>query len=337
MGAAIFGDVGTTWFEQGAAPPANIDWTFGYMYASGDPQDDPEGFQWIVDYRLDTAEAAGASIPTVTFYRMLSVGQDHGYSGTEAQIVQQMLTDAGAVRAYLDDFVAVLKILAERETPALLHVEPDSWGFMMWAFDGFDGTSGNPNASAVPVSLRESNHPALSGQSFSDDAGGLGRAMLHLRDRYASRVRMGWHASNFRAGTHPEVVCDLYSSMGDWDVIVTEPPHMNGDGTLAWNTDDEANRDNLEWLRTVSTRTGLPILIWQAYVDVADQYIGAWPQNRKNLSALASHGVAGVLWDPNGNGGDCQYACSDAALLRDALSAYTAAKLEFGEGNPCYR
>jgi hypothetical protein len=271
----------------------------------------------------------------VTFYRMLEVGRAHGHAGSEAEVVQAMLTDAAAVSDYLDDFLEVLTILAARQTPPLLHVEPDSWGFMMWAFDGFDGTLGNPDATAVPVSLAEASHPELDGQSFADHAGGLGQAMLYLRDRHAPNVRMGWHASNFRVGTHPEVVTAFYSSMGAWDVIVTEPPHMNGDGASGWDLTDEDNQNNLDWLETVSETTDLPILIWQTYVESAEAYLGAWPENRENLTALAESGVAGVLWDPNGNGGDCGYSCPDAAALLDLLSAYSADPLVLPAGHLC--
>jgi len=335
MGAAIFGDVGTEWYGQAAEAPSSVDWTYGYLYATVDPEEDLEGFTWLVNYRLDTAEEGGASIPTVTFYRMLTVGREHGYGGSEAETVQAMLTDAEAVSDYLDNFIAVLEILDARSTPTLVQVEPDSWGFMMWAFDGVDESEGNPDASAIPVSLAAANHPALAGQTFADDAGGLGQAMLYLRDTYAPSARMGWHASNFRAGTHPEVVTSFYSSVGAWDVIVTEPPHMNSNGSEAWDESATANQNNLAWLATVSSGTGLPILIWQTYVEDAAPYLGGWPQNRSNLTALAENGVVGVLWDPNGVTGECNYTCAQANALLDSLSAYSADPLTFPAGNPC--
>jgi hypothetical protein len=324
MGAAIFGDAGTSWVQAASAAPHDVDWTFGYMYASGDPHDDLDGFEWIVGYRLDTAQGAGAQIPTVTFYRMLGIGEDHGYGGTEAQIVQQMLGDPDAVHEYLEDFVVLLDILDGRETPVLVHVELDSWGFMMWAFDGFDHTSGNPDASAVPVALSAAAHPALEGYAFTDDAGGLGRAMLHLRDEHAPDVRMGWHASNFRVGTRPEVVTGFYSSMGAWDVIVTEPPHMVDSGSSAWDTGLTDNANNLAWLDAVSFVTGLAVLVWQAYVDDAAPYIGAWPDDRSNLEAFAQRGVVGVLWDPNGLGAACGYDCAEADDLLEYLSSFSS-------------
>jgi hypothetical protein len=180
-------------------------------------------------------------------------------------------------------------------------------------------------------------HPELAGQNFPSDAGGLGQAMLYLRDQRAPEVRLGFHASNFRVGTSPEVVIGFYSQLGAWDVIVTEPPHMTGSGSTAWDTSDEDNRNNLGWLSSVSDATGLPILIWQTYASDADPYLGAWPDNQDNLTLLAENGVAGVLWDPNGNGGDCGYSCADASTHLENLAAYSSAPLTLPSGHVCSR
>lgn len=335
MGAAIFGDAGTNWVLDGAAAPDKIDWTYGYMYASGDPHEDESGFEWIVNFRLDTAESAGAGLPTVTFYRLLNVGEAFGYSGAEAEIVEQACENGDAVYDYFEDFIALLNVLKQRSTPTLVHVEPDSFGFMMWAFSGVDGASGNADAGSVFVNISGASHPALEGVSLSDDAGGLGRALLYLRNTIAPTVRMGWHASNFRVGTHPEVVTGFYSSMGAWDVIVTEPPHMVDTGSNDWDVSEPDNTANLDWLNTVSTATGLPILIWQTYVDDALPYLGAWPDGSANLSELVSNGVVGVLWDPNGNGGDCGYTCEGADELQAGLRAYSAAPLALPANHIC--
>lgn len=333
MGAAIYGDIGTEWFVNGATSPFNIDWLIGYMYASGDPSDDPEGFEWIVNYRLDSIQEAGATLPMVTFYRMLNQGEGHGYTGSEAAIVQQMLQDGDAVHAYIDDFIALLTILAARETPTLVHVEPDSFGFMMWAFDGVDSSEGNGDATRIPVALSAAKHEALSGESFPDDAGGLGRAMLYLRDTVAPTARMGWHASNFRVGTKPEIVTSFYSSMGAWDVIVTEPPHMTANGSAPWDMSDTANQDNADWFQTVRDETGLPIIVWQTEVGDAEAYLGGWPTETTNMTLFADWGVVSVAWDPNA--ASCRYACSEADDLQTYLQRYAAAPLALPVGSVC--
>ena len=335
MGAAIYGDPGTNWYLSLAEAPASVNWFTGYMYTSGDPAPDPSGFEWIVNFRMDTAIEGGATLPMVTFYRMLNVGQDFGYTGSEAEIVQQMLQDGDAVRKYLDDFIAVLGILHARPTPTIVHVEPDSWGFMMWVFDGAPGSDGAGDAEGIPVAMSAAAHNALNGQSFPDTAGGLGRAMLYLRDNYAPELRMGWHASNFRVGTRPEVVTSFYSTMGPWDLIVTEPPHMVNNGNGAWDMSETDNQANQNWFNTVSTRTGLPIIIWQTYVQEADPYLGNWPTVQNNIEMFAQNGVVAILWDPNSEG--CGYSCDGADDLETYLGNYADASLALPAGSICQR
>ncbi len=333
VGSAIYGDPGTNWYLSLAEAPASVEWFTGYMYTSGDPAPDPSGFEWIVNFRMDTAIQGGAALPMVTFYRMLNVGQDFGYAGTEAEIVQQMLQDGDAVRKYLDDFIAVLEILHTRSLPTIVHVEPDSWGFMMWVFDGAPGSDGAGDAEGIPVALSAAAHSALNGQSFPNTAGGLGRAMLYLRDTYAPELRMGWHASNFRVGTRPEVVTSFYSTMGPWDLIVTEPPHMVNNGTGAWDMSEADNQANQNWFNAVSTQTGLPIVVWQTYVQEADPYLGNWPAVQDNIAMFARNGVVAILWDANSEG--CGYTCDGANDLTTYLGNYAANPLPLPADSIC--
>jgi hypothetical protein len=62
-------------------------------------------------------------------------------------------------------------------------------------------------------------------------------------------------------------------------------------------------------------------------VDEVAPYLGQWPESQDNLLSLAESGVAGVLWDPNGNAGDCAYTCAEAVSLVERLAAYSAAPL----------
>jgi hypothetical protein len=47
------------------------------------------------------------------------------------------------------------------------------------------------DAEGIPVALAAAGHSALTGKSFPDTAGGLGQALLYLRDTYAPELRMG--------------------------------------------------------------------------------------------------------------------------------------------------
>ncbi|MCP4712250.1 MAG: T9SS type A sorting domain-containing protein [Planctomycetes bacterium] len=338
FGLSIFSAAGN-WIVEASQAPYNIDWRFGYFYISQITTE--SAARYFIHLRSDTAEEAGA-IPVITFYRLLNIGEDEGYTGNEAQIVQSCLQDQSAMYTYFENMKIVLSILAERDNPSIVQVEPDSWGFMMWAM----GIQGNDDATTVPVQVNGSGHPDV--QGFSNHAGGFGQALLHMRDMYAPEVRMGWHASNFRVGQNPEVVTGFYSSMGDWDVIFSEPPHMVtlGDSWCEpWNEVTQVP-NNLNWLSTVSQSAGVPILIWQTFIGEDYHYFGDWPNNQLNLSRMAEAGVAGMMFHHLGNGDPddfigysqgppCENIDGTAADLRDRLIDYTSAPLLLPDGTPC--
>src|SRR5262249_48904087 len=151
--------------------------------------------------KIAYAKSLGA-MPVFSFYELLELGQQNGITGdgTEPNIVQLTLQNPTVMSQYFDKFIAALKVAGASDVPVLMHVEPDSWGFMMWAM----GVEGQSDATKIQVEVAASGHPDV--QGFADDASGFGKALLKLRDQYAPTARMGWHASNFREGTRPEVV-----------------------------------------------------------------------------------------------------------------------------------
>ena len=272
-----------------------VEWQCGYYYISQIDNPISSGGKWLMNFRMNQITNAYA-IPVVTFYRFLNIGEDHGFTGTEMEIVQDCMQNASCMNEYFDNVIDILQIMSNRNANsgeiAIFHSEPDSWGFMMWAM----GVEGNDDATSVPASVGSCGHTDVSG--FPNHAGGIGQALLHLRDKYSPQTRMGWHASNFRVGKSPEVVTDFYSSMGDWDVIFTEPPHMRSSGTEWWESWDETTcvPDNLNWLSTISDGVNLPFLVWQAFLGDDYHFIGNWPDDKNNLSRIAEAGVAGYMF-----------------------------------------
>jgi hypothetical protein len=325
---------------------SGVGWRFVYIYVV--PTDDPPVAvrDWIRS-KVELAHGVGA-IPVLTFYELLMTGQRAGFAGDEATIVRQTLESATAMRAYFDSFVAILEDVADLE-PVLVHVEPDSWGFMIWAM----GVEGNDDPTSVAVQVAGSGHPELGG--FADDASGFGHALVALRDAHAPAVRLGWHASNFRAGTRPEVTAAFFSQMGDWDVLIGESPHLEADPLQWWLPWDEgAIAQNLEWFHVVTSSAGLPILLWQLPIGTTDFHLlGVDGTDRAMLERFAQAGVAGALFEHNASGGDPDtfraYEQSDfatvpppesgaggtAADLRTRLAAYSAAPLAWPAGSLC--
>ncbi|WP_437683435.1 hypothetical protein [Sorangium sp. So ce131] len=339
MGISNF-SAGRDWSVT-AARDFGVDWRFMYLYVL--PTNDSKSAvqSWLLS-KIDVAKSVGA-MPVFTFYQLLQIGQRAGITGTEPEVVRRVLQDRSLMRAYFDSFIFVLQTAARADVPVLLHVEPDSWGFMMWAM----GVEGNADAKSVPVAVATSGHRDVAG--FPNHAGGLGQALVKLRDQYAPSVRLGWHASNFRVGQRPEVVTGFYSSMGDWDVLVSENFHMNANESTWWEPlDARLVEANLSWLRTVTSRTKLPLLTWQEPIGTTDFHL--FGGSKATLERFVAAGLGGVMFELLGSGDPSTFraagrlgavppsgssAGGTAAHMRARLAAYAADPIEWPLGAPC--
>ncbi len=268
------------------------DFRFLYVYILAGGMENPADFRdWYIVPFIDTARAMDA-VPVLTFYQLLHLGEDAGFSGSEPEIVAHALDDGPVMRTYFDHFIWLLELSGDEGAPVIIQVEPDSWGFMMWAM----GTEGNDDPTSIPVQVGGSGHPDVAG--FPDHAGGLGQALVALRDQYAPAVRLGWHASNFRVGTRPEVVSGFFSHMGDWDVLFSEHPHMEADEATWWEPWDAGAIDiNLSWAASLTGDTGLPLILWQIPIGTMDYHLLPDPSDQTMLRRFAESGIAAVLFE----------------------------------------
>lgn len=287
-------------------------------------------------------------MPVVTFYNLLRLGQNFASpprTGTEGEIVQSVLKDPALMKEYFADFVYILEATATLGGPFQMHVEPDSWGFMMWAM----GVEGNGDASSVEVAVASSGFAGLEG--FPNNAGGFGQALLHLRDTYAPEARMGWHASNFRFNSRPEVVTSFYSSMGDWDLLVGEDGNFYG---ANWwdDLDPSVLAAHMNWNKVVSEGAKLPILSWQSQIGSTDYHFLEATGDFSRVEEYARNGVIGFEFALISDGGDINDARAQeagakeippsehpadgtAGAMRRRVAEYYKAKVAWPEGSIC--
>jgi len=194
------------------------------------------------------------------------------------------------MREYFEDFKYMLQQMNDIGGPFIMHVEPDTWGFMMWAF----GIEGNGDATSVDVSVGSSGFEDVA--AFEDDAGGFGKALLHLRDLYAPEARMGWHASNFRFNSQPEVVTQFYSSMGEWDLLVGEGGHIPGSNDWWAPLEADAISAHMAWHQDVTTSARLPLLSWQRQIGYTDYHFLNESGDYSLIESYAANGVVGFAF-----------------------------------------
>ncbi len=304
FGVSSFGSL-RDWAPE-AKSVYGADFRFLYVYVLAGGMDNPADFRdWYIAPFLQAARDMDA-VPVLTFYQLLNLGQDAGYSGSEPEVVAEALQDPDVMRTYFDNFVWLLQLCADEGPPIIVHVEPDSWGFMQWAM----GIEGNDDPTSVPVKVTGSGHPDVAG--YPDHAAGLGQALVGLRDQYAPEVRLGWHASNFRVGTHPEVTTSFFAQMGDWDVLVGEHPHLEPDESTWWGDWDAAAVDtNLHWFDEVTTSAGLPMILWQVPIGTMDYHLLSAPGDLSMLTRFAEVGIVAVLFEHQAFAGE-----TDPDLIR---------------------
>jgi len=172
-------------------------WRYRYQYLAGgvntanpwqtwqDPAQPPG--QFVVDY--SRASAAHGYVPVFTYYELLQSSPSTGSSESDRD--WSNLHDTATMRAYYSDVVVLMKRLGEYGGAAVVHVEPDLWGYLQQRAAG---------AAAGSLSAVVGSSGVADVAGIPDTVAGFADALLHLRDRYAPNVTMAIHASMWGSG-----------------------------------------------------------------------------------------------------------------------------------------
>ncbi|MCZ7646242.1 MAG: hypothetical protein M5U26_13330 [Planctomycetota bacterium] len=293
FGVSCFGSNGA-WPER-AKRELGAQWDFAYVYVF--PRTEESYVAWF----LGKAEKMQAR-PILSFYGLLELGRAAGYGGSEIDIVLRVLKDPEAMRKYLESAKRLLQQCAKSKAPVIFHAEPDSWAFMEW-----HGTEETHDASRCPAMVKSTGMPEV--QDFPDHAGGLGQALIHLRDLYAPQVYMGFHCKDCRVGTSPELTVKFVRGCGTWDVLLGDGiGHVYKTRDAGWwDAFDEAlYKRYMNWYGTVTRELGLKYIHWQSVIGKADYTLLPDYPSRERVRDYMRAGAVAVLFDLRGdpdNGG----------------------------------
>ncbi|MGE0786236.1 MAG: hypothetical protein AB7S26_11145 [Sandaracinaceae bacterium] len=268
------------------------------------------------------------------------------------------LTDGDRMRQWLTDVRLLLQRIGEQGDPAIVHFEPDLFGYLQQRMASMSTTPG-----AYPMLLHQSGIPECA--SLPEVAASFGACMAAMRDALAPNVRLGLHASQWAdyydpsdpsadvAGAGRSVAQFLAAMGGDQlDLVVVETLdrdagfwETNGGtascsvtggarGAVYW---DETNatvpnfHQHFSWVRAVTEELGLPAIFWQTPFGVPSNTCGGsdgmWRDNRVHYffghtDELIAAGAFGAVFG-TGAGGQT-YITSDGNQFRDAAAAYVA-------------
>jgi hypothetical protein len=224
-------------------------------------------------YFLQGAAAASPpQIPMFTYYELLQTAQaaiTNFQEGTAE--ATQAVTNTGIMTRYYNDWRFLLQTIGQAK--ALLHIEPDFWGYVRQAGD--------------PTML-----PAAVGSVNSTDCGslpatvaGMGQCMVSMVRKYAPNALVGLQASawNISGNTSPSmdvtvdakavatVLAACGQSKGDFVVVETSDRDA-GYYQLVENQDrwwDPTDKtlpsfaQDLTWIKALTEDLGVPALYWQ--------------------------------------------------------------------------
>jgi hypothetical protein len=218
------------------------------------------------------ASATPPQIPMFTYYELLQTAQASITNFQEGTAeATQAATSSGIMTRYYNDWRFLLQTIGQ--TKALLHIEPDFWGYVRQA--------GDPTKLPAQVSAVNATDCA----SLPSTIAGMGKCMIAMVRKYAPNALVGLQASawNSVGNTSPSTdvtvdaraVAAVLAACGqsDGDFVVVETSDRDAgyyqivqSQDTWWDPTDKALPDyaqDLTWIKALTEALGVPALYWQ--------------------------------------------------------------------------
>lgn len=257
---------------------ATAPFAFRYQYLAGGVNTGSGWANWnsggqFATYYIQDSVANGI-IPVFTYYQIRQSAPGNGMGETDG--VTSNLQNTSTMTAFYND----LKLFYQRagafpNNKVVLHVEPDMWGYIQ--------QRGGDNAANFQVKVGSTGLSELAG--LPDNASGLARAVVKLRDTYAPNVILGYHVSIWGTGVDIQYsqtsdaqtdalatrAGNFYNSLAaNFDIAFAEfsdrdagfKQYIYGDGGASWFDADDFAR-HARFLGKFSSVTQKRIALWQ--------------------------------------------------------------------------
>jgi hypothetical protein len=248
---------------------------------------DPPG-QYVVDFVSKNEKASPKQIPMFTYYEEL---QGSGLKEGATQV--PALGDAAFLARYFADWRLVLQKIGSHV--ALLHLEPDFWGYVQQA---------NSDPHAVAAKVTAANPTDCAG--YENSAAGFARCLVHMVRVYAPNAKVGLHASAWGTGFdvfgnrdakldvpgEAQKMATFLTALGakDGDFIVSDPSDRDAgfyqvtQSRDTWWDDTKVKLPNFRqaftWTKALAEKMGMPILLWQ--IPVGNMGLDNTPDHYKD-------------------------------------------------------
>jgi hypothetical protein len=302
-------------------------------------QDPPGAFARSFDSTC--AKASPAQIPMYSYYQIL---QGSGVQEGSAEVTSAA-NNAPLMSRYFADWRFLLQQIGS--TAAILHIEPDFWGYAQQ----YATSHGGLTAHAIPAAVASAN--ATDCGSIENSIAGMGQCMVSMVRKYAPHALVGLHASawstntdvagntsaSFNVAGEAAKTATFLAACGESsaDLVVVETSDRDAgyyqtvQSRNTWWDDTNATlpdfHQDFAWVKALTEALGKPALYWQTPLGNASQNNTAnhYKDNRVDyffghMSELAGAHAIGVAF--GAGAGDQTTPESDGGNLVTRAKAY---------------
>jgi hypothetical protein len=275
---------------------------------------DPPG-EYVSGFASKCQKASPAQIPMITYYQLL---QASGVAEGSAEVTSAA-TNQSFMTRYYADWRFLLKQIGQ--SVAILHIEPDFWGYAQ-QYAVTHGTT----ATAMPASVANAN--AADCSSLPNTIAGMGQCMVAMVRKFAPHALVGLHASAW--STNMDVASNTSTTLSvsgeaaktaaflascgesSADLVMVETSDRDADyyksmGRNTWWDATNATlpdfHQDFAWVKALTESLSKPALYWQTPLGNASQNdtTNHWKDNRvayffSHMSELAAAHAIGVAY-----------------------------------------
>ncbi len=303
--------------NQSWMPASGVPWNYRYQYLNNgwENWNSPPG-QVVTNYIQYSVSNGYISV----FDWYLAGSQMNGSTTT----LFSNLATPSYMNAYFSSFKLMLQKAGAFSSPVIVHIEPDMWSFMQ--------QQRSQDPTTITVSVASSGFSGVGG--FANNASGLAKALVALRNTYAPNVLLAWDNCMWAVNYDPTCYSGCWSSAatyGSWvakfyqklaakfDLIFFNSSDRDSGykvtvlgqpSTQAW-WNDTAFSNFQQYIASIYQATGLKSMLWQTpigntlyravndtkyhYQDNRAEYF-LQSGNRQNITNFVSAGVIGILF-----------------------------------------
>jgi hypothetical protein len=235
---------------------------------------------YATDFIASAKGETPSQVPMFTYYEILQTAEARisGFQEGTAEATVAAV-NVGIMTSYYDDWRFLLQAIGS--TTAILHIEPDFWGYVRQA--------GDPTT--LPAAVGSANPTDCS--TLPATIAGMGQCMISMTRKYAPHALVGLQASAWNIASNTDSSVDVTVDAKEVAAVLSACGQSSADFVVVETSDRDAgyyqfvesmNRwwdptdttlpdyaQDLTWIKALTETLGVPALYWQTPLGNAAQ------------------------------------------------------------------